>query len=160
MRRLAVVLVFIGCAINAVEVRAATKPTSRLLVADTVLSTGHFHAEVEVWAIPANFPWAYRMIGAVNLRGSATFVRNVSIRDGRFPIGVALSGYSDLGDPSRVWVTGHEKGALVLIESSDATNKWTAEFTIEDRFVVRRRVWFTEFPVSGGEETVYHPEDD
>src|SRR5690349_476781 len=91
------------CAVLAVGV-SSTSPTSRtrLIVADTVIAGIRLHAEAVVEPIPAGFPWAAEMLG-VTEEAAKSYVRALKIKVGSTPVGVPLSGYSDLGNLSRMW---------------------------------------------------------
>jgi len=121
-----------------------------------VIAGKRLHAEAVVEPIPVGFPWAAEMLGVTG-EPAKHYVRALKIKMGSTPVGVPLSGYSDLGNLSRMWFEPQEKGARLLMEGNanryEEGNLWSAELTIEDNFVVQRQVWLTEFPEYGAYET-------
>lgn len=95
--------------------------------------------------------------GGPEIREAGTYlvVSMIKIQERGRPIRVPLSAYSDLSAVSSVTATAKGGWTLVSLTGGDAASSYVAELWVRGEYVVRRRVWSSEFPKYHREETTY-----
>jgi len=117
--------------------------------------------EVRLKKVTPDYPyrrallWGGDLISEEDVVMPKVLISTIYVLAGKKKLIIPLSAYSDLGNPSQVFIKSTSKGFQIIIRGGDAGTAYDAVLKFDARTITGRKVSHGEFPEQVWEETVY-----